>query len=172
MNKKESLLSWDDVDRLLTVDAKNGKIYWKTSPCRWIHIGDEAGSKTGIGYTQIVLHQQSYYRHRLIWFYIHKKWPENFIDHINQVKGDDRIENLRLATKSHNMRNTKIGSRNTSGYKGVSWNKGRKMWSAEINYHKTIHLGHYPVKEAAALVYNVAANHLYGEFAYLNAVSI
>jgi len=91
------------------------------------------------------------------------------IDHINGNTLDNRKENLRIATYSQNRGNSKRYRNNTSGYKGVSWNKNRQRWEACIGYqNKYIYLGLYTTKEEAALAYNEAAKKYFGEFANLN----
>jgi hypothetical protein len=93
------------------------------------------------------------------------------IDHINGDRLDNRRENLRFATDTQNNQNCKKRKDNISGYKGVTYT-GRykiKNWQARITYNnKTISLGLYQTKEEAALVYNIAALKLFGEFAKLN----
>lgn len=87
-------------------------------------------------------------------------------DHINHNTLDNRRSNLRIATCSENQRNTGANRRNTSGYKGVSFNKAAGRWRAAIRVHgERIHLGHYQSPEAAHAAYCTAAERLHGEFA-------
>lgn len=91
--------------------------------------------------------------------------PSEFVDHINTNGLDNRRENLRLATKAQNMRNTVLRSTNTSGYKGVRWDKKNKAWVASITYnYKNIYLGLYDLPEEAAEVYANKAKELFGDF--------
>lgn len=78
--------------------------------------------------------------HRLAWLYIHGYFPEYGIDHKDRVTYHNWIDNLREATQQCNMRNTANSKNNTSGIKGVSFNKKRNKWSAYImvNYVKKI----------------------------------
>jgi len=93
------------------------------------------------------------------------------IDHINGVKTDNRRENLRFANPSQNAQNQNITSRNTSGFKGVHWNKKEHKWQANIRaYNKQYSLGYFPTREDAAIGYNNAAKELHGEFACLNPI--
>lgn len=95
------------------------------------------------------------------------------VDHINRDGLDNRRSNLRLATKSQNAQNTPEYSRNTSGYKGVSWAKDKKMWVAQIRAQKkTYRLGYFIDIDDAARAYNEAALKYHGEFAYQNDVSL
>ena len=93
------------------------------------------------------------------------------VDHINGNTLDNRKDNLRICTHKQNLRNQKLSSANTSGYKGVSWNKRDKIWHAYIKVdQKRIHLGLFKNKINAAVAYNAAAEAYFGEFARLNEV--
>jgi len=93
------------------------------------------------------------------------------IDHINRVKDDNRIENLRLATRSQNEANTGLRRNNSSGFKGVYFFKRTNRWLAKIAYDGLeIHLGYYDSAEEAAMAYNSAAVKLKGKFALLNEI--
>jgi hypothetical protein len=90
------------------------------------------------------------------------------VDHIDGDGLNNRRCNLRLATRSQNMRNQRLNSRNTSGFKGVSWDKRDKKWLAYIKvYRKKIHLGSFDTPEDAHAAYCDAAARLHGEFAKL-----
>lgn len=92
-------------------------------------------------------------------------------DHINQDKLDNRKLNLRFCTRSQNMANRGKASTNTSGFKGVAWNKFNNKWKAQITInYKSMHLGYYKNKIKAAIAYNEAALKYFGEFASLNRV--
>lgn len=94
-----------------------------------------------------------------------------FIDHINRTKLDNRKCNLRVATSSQNGINRGLQPTNTSGYKGVSYHKKANKWQARLSIDgKLRHLGCYETKEEAAKAYNVKAEEVYGEFAFLNEV--
>jgi len=90
------------------------------------------------------------------------------VDHINGNTLDNRKCNLRICTQAENMRNQKKSTRNTSGYKGVSWSKKDKVWMARIAKNgKQIYIGSYKTPEAAYAAYCKAAKELHGEFAKL-----
>lgn len=91
------------------------------------------------------------------------------IDHINGNGLDNRRENLRLATARENAANSRMYRTNTSGYRGVHWNKERRKWVASIRDHqKKIHIGAFEHKYQAALAWNIRAKEVFGEFARLN----
>lgn len=93
------------------------------------------------------------------------------VDHINRDKLDNRKSNLRLCDHSSNQSNSKLRVNNSSGYRGVHWNKATKMWRCKITRHgKTYELGYFSDRIEAAKVYNDHSVNLFGEFAYLNPI--
>jgi hypothetical protein len=114
-------------------------------------IGDVAGNFAGIGYKQTRVDGKRYKNHRLIWLWHHGYFPENDLDHINRVRDDNRIENLREVNRVCNLLNAKQRKSNRSGVTGVSWYKESSKWCAGIKIHsKRIHLGlHDTILEAA-----------------------
>jgi hypothetical protein len=93
------------------------------------------------------------------------------VDHINNNGLDNRRENLRLASPRQNGFNKRISRHNTSGYKGVSWEKAKNKWQAYIKPNrKMISLGRFDSIVDAARAYNVAAREHFGEFAYQNVI--
>lgn len=109
--------------------------------------------------------------HRLV--YMHRlvldAQPGQRVDHINGDRLDNRRANLRLVTSAQNQQNRHATARGTSGYKGVCWHKGTEKWHVRItvNGHR-LHLGYYSELETAALLYDAAARHFFGEFAHPN----
>ncbi len=96
-------------------------------------------------------------------------WPiaSKDVDHWNRDGLDNRRENLRPCTRIQNSRNRGPQKNNTSGYKGVTWNKRAKRWEAKIWLNGgCIHLGKFERVEDAAAAYAAAAAKHYGEFAH------
>lgn len=91
--------------------------------------------------------------------------PEKVVDHINKNQYDNRVCNLRWATLSENGANSKIWSNNTSGVKGVSWDKSRDRWCATIQFNgiKTF-LGNFKTLEEAVMIRKAKEKELFGEF--------
>ena len=130
-----------------------------------VKAGDIAGTLKSHGYLCVGINYNSYRAHRLI-FLMHKGYLPKTIDHINGDKLDNRIENLRAATVGQNQHNRKTNANNTSGYKGVSWSKAQKKWTARITLErKIIHLGYFANVEEAAEVVRKAREELHGSFA-------
>ena len=104
------------------------------------------------GYVRIMFLQNVYLAHRLAWLYAYGSWPQLEIDHINKDKGDNRLVNLREATRSQNMINAPTRKNNRSGYRGVFWCNTRNMWVACISVHgrkKYLGKSHNPEKLAS-----------------------
>lgn len=94
------------------------------------------------------------------------------VDHINHNTSDNRTENLRIVRKQKNIWNSKISKNNTTGYKGVCWDKSRNAYYVYICKDRhTYHVGRFETKEEAALAYNKKAIELFGENAWLNPIS-
>ncbi|KAI9095767.1 hypothetical protein DFS34DRAFT_594787 [Phlyctochytrium arcticum] len=84
--------------------------------------------------------------------------PTEHVNHINFDKSDNQISNLEIVTLQQNNQWKSHPTNNTSGYKGVSWHKGKNKWQANICINKKQrHLGYFTTKEAAAFAYNRAA---------------
>ena len=129
-------------------------------------VGQVCGSPDSHGYLQIKINGRNYFAHRLAWLVVYGEWPKHQIDHIDRNPTNNRIANLREATNSQNNHNRGQQVNNTSGYKGVCWNKRAKRWKAYIKLHgRRTHLGYFNTADAAHAAYCVAAQELHGEFA-------
>lgn len=102
------------------------------------------GRLTTKGYRQLCINYVRIMQHRLAWLYVYGEWPSGQIDHINQIKTDNRIDNLRVVTNKQNAENVTMFRHNKSGRKGVRWHPRTGAWVAEIKHHKrNHHLGTY-----------------------------
>jgi hypothetical protein len=152
------LLEW------LTYDPADGSFKWRAHRSANARPGTSAGSVTRDGYLSIRLAGSRYQAHRLAWFYVYGKWPADQIDHINGIRDDNRIINLREATASLNGGNQRKAARSnrTSGFLGVSWSNDRGKWLAQIQSdRKTYNLGRYSTREAAYRAYLAAKRRLH-----------
>jgi len=131
-------------------------------------IGDIAGSSSHhSGYIYITLSGTTYGAHRLAWLYVHGVMPPDEIDHINRVKNDNRLANLRSVSHQENHHNRSLQANNKSGCSGVIWVKKSQKWSATIKMaNKRIHLGEQThlndaikLRKDAELKYNYHVNH-------------
>lgn len=114
-------------------------------------VGKVAGWRHVAGYTSIRVDGGSYLAHRLAWLYCHGEWPPHEIDHKNGDRADNRLQNLRPATKKENSRNQSLRITNKSGVNGVIWDKRKKAWRADVTYNsRFIYLGQFKTIEEAA----------------------
>lgn len=114
-------------------DYLDGNLYWKTKVNRWTPVGKKAGTVRPDGYLDISLNMRKHLAHTLVWRWHNGDIPDGmFIDHIDRDRLNNKIENLRLCTKSQNNQNASIRKDNTSGVKGVSFHKKTGKWQASI----------------------------------------
>lgn len=151
------MLTQERLKELLDYDPETGVFVWKVCAAKNIKAGSVAGCKILDGYIKIRINGNLYRAHRLAWLYIYGCWPTNQIDHINRVRDDNRLCNLREATNQENSWNTNKRKDNTSGYRGVCWDKRTKKWQANIaiNGNKK-HIGHFDTPETAHAAYLAA----------------
>ena len=160
------MLTQDYLKEILDYDPETGIFRWKVSR-QGIRIGAEAGNLRKEGYRRIAVNGKSYFAHRLVWLYIHGKFPDNCIDHINGIKDDNRIANLREATNQQNLFNRGKYKNNTSGHKGVSFHKPANKFQAKIRINRKLkHLGYFDSKEEASAAYQKVAKKLQGDYYY------
>jgi hypothetical protein len=160
------MLTFDDVDALLTYDPGTGVFRWKIYRNQLAKLGSVAGSKDRGGYMQIRINGVKYLSHRLAHLLMTKEWPTVYIDHINGVRDDNRWDNLRLCNKAQNSGNMRcLTSRNTTGYRGVT--KRSNRYVAQINIRGDIrHIGSFNTAEEAYEAYRTVAKSHFGDFFY------
>ena len=116
------------------------------------------------GYKVLKIDYRQYREHRLVWLYVHGSLPKT-LDHIDGDKTNNDISNLREASICQNMHNMGLSSHNTSGVKGVSWNKQQQKWRARIKLGgKEHHVGFFKTIEEADFYIRKAREKLHGEF--------
>lgn len=109
-----------------------------------VKAGRIAGCPNAAGYIQVTVDGKNYRAHRLIWLYVYGEFPEDQIDHINGIKDDNRIENLRAVTAQENHLNLRRRINNSSGFTGVYWNRKNIRWGAVIGIKgMPVHLGSF-----------------------------
>ena len=123
--------NFDFLFEYVRYNETKGEFTWIKRPNKNIHLHTRAGTKNSAGYRVICLFGKRYLEHRLAWFFVHGEMPEHEIDHINQIRDDNRISNLRQVTRSENQRNkTRKDSRVDEV--GIWWCRRRKRYIAEI----------------------------------------
>ncbi|WP_261505722.1 HNH endonuclease signature motif containing protein [Burkholderia multivorans] len=148
------MITLDELKSIVEYDQETGLFTWiKTRSYKHL-IGKRSGSLQVNGYVAITINKKKYLAHRLAWLYVHGSEPPECIDHINGNRSDNRICNLRLATKKENNHNTHQFSENKAGYTGISWAKRQKKWRARIKVDgKEKYLGYFTSKEEAHAAY-------------------
>jgi hypothetical protein len=145
------MITQSELKEVLNYDPDTGIFTWKISPAPQVKQNKIAGSLTSQGYIVITINRKLYPAHRLAWLYVHGEMPKKFIDHINTIKSDNKLSNLRDASRIKNGQNQiKAHKNNISGFLGVTWYERTKSWVAKIkNNGKLIHLGYYKNPELA-----------------------
>lgn len=130
-------------------------------------VGDIVGSSVKGAYWRIGIGSKTYRAHRLAWFYMTGSWPVEEIDHRDGDGFNNSWSNLRSATTITNKWNMKKPITNTSGYKGVCYNKSRRKWQAMIRHGgpRPKYIGIFATPEEAHEAWKRAAIELHGDFA-------
>lgn len=152
------LCTADRAREVLNYDQETGVFTWRIATGNRVKPGAVAGTNNGAGYLLIAIDRRRYKAHRLAFLYVHGRWPEPEVDHINGVRSDNRIANLREATRAQNCQNKKGAYRNSkSGQPGVYMKKASGKWFAEIvSNHRTISLGTFQTRDEAIAAYEGA----------------
>ncbi len=151
---------------LFSYDPKTGNLVNLTRRSQSVKPGMVAGTLTKTGHIRIIIRKKKYLAHRLVWVHLKGEWPDGPLDHINGRPDDNRIENLRLATLSQNSMNSGRRADNTSGFKGVFWNKKNNNWVASIRQGtRNFTIGSFAQVEDAASAVREARIRLHGDFA-------
>lgn len=168
-NKNEELLPYyKRARKLLSYDPETGVLTWKIRVARNIKAGYEAGSINSSGYRNISISingkRKSLKAHRISWFIYYNEMP-NVMDHINEIKDDNRIINLRSCTNQENQFNRRKPRNNTSGFKGVYLKDSNGKYVAQININgKRRCLGLFDTAEEASEIYQQKAMELHGDY--------
>ena len=159
-----SELTAERLRELLLYNPGTGIFRWRVRR-GMARAGSIAGRPSGDGHIQISVDGRRYGAHRLAWLYVHGRWPEHLIDHINGVRDDNRIANLRDATHEENARNCARYRSSRSCIKGVTFRASHGRWRATIRIGGAPrHLGYFDTAEEAAAAYATAAAQAFGEF--------
>ena len=153
------------IKELLNYDSVSGVFVWikkSTKNSRSV-VGNVSGSIHKHGYRVISIDGNQYQASRLAWVYVYGDGLSLFIDHINGIRSDNRISNLRVATQQQNNQNTKKPrSDNSTGFLGVSTSRGKFMAQIWINGHNKF-LGYFDKAEEAHDAY-ITAKRINHEF--------
>ena len=165
------MITREKLKELMHYNPETGQFIWLVNRNSYggkVIIGAVAGDRDHHGYYRIGVDGGRYRLHRLAWLYQTGCWPAEHIDHINGIKDDNRFCNLREANRCENLSNRGKNKNNTSGYKGVWFNRKLQKWIAGITVNnKVIHIGVFMAPELAYQAYCQKTIELNGEFAKL-----
>ena len=149
--------------RLLKYDPATGVFTWLVWRPNGVKAGDVAGFIESNGYRVISLYRKFYKAHRLAWFYMTGEWPKNELDHVNGVRTDNRLANLRAADRSLNKQNMRKARRdNRTGLLGVYEQNGRFRAGIKVRGEKRRrHLGTFATAQDAHVAYLAAKRALH-----------
>ena len=138
MKEARPLPSLEQLNKLFTYDKETGTLTWKEGR----KVGKQAGHVDETGYRRVQTEGVSYKAHRIA-YYMGTGVEPNHIDHINGVKDDNRLDNLRSVSQADNTRNACRSIANTSGVTGVCFIEQMGKWRARLSQK---HLGYFPDK--------------------------
>jgi hypothetical protein len=170
MQPRNRRLTQEKLMEYVTYEPETGIFRWKKAVNFSIKPGDRAGCPQNRGYRWISIDRERCLEHRLAWLYAYGEHPAGYIDHINGDRTDNRIANLRPASKIENGWNRANSRNNTTGNKGVYQIKaGRKKnlvrFQAVVNVGgRRVTLGQYETEAEAIAAYRAAAKLMHGQF--------
>jgi len=158
------MLDIQKVKELLSYDPKSGFFTWNVDRTGGVKTGDRAGYINRDGYRAIKVQGKLYAAHRIAFLMMHGYLPKT-IDHIDRDRDNNAISNLRECSESQNQFNKSALKSNTSGKKGVTWNKSAGKWQAQSTHAgKQNYLGIYDSLEEASDAYQNFCSQKHGEF--------
>jgi len=126
------MLTQDRLKELFTYNENTGDLTRKVT-AGGRKAGQVIDSKNQKGYLRVKVDRVEYKVHRVIWLYVYGIHPKDQIDHINQIKDDNRISNLREVDNKTNCMNKPLQKNNTTGVAGVTWRERDKCYYVVIN---------------------------------------
>lgn len=161
---KDPKVSAEEVGAVLKYDPTTGALVWRENRGGKAKIGTVAGCVNEHGYIRLLLMQRSVMAHRLVWLLKTGDWPDGEIDHIDGNRSNNRLENLRIATRAQNNRNRRsLESKRLP--KGVSRNQRGDTYRVRIMVDRhLITVGNFKTWQLAADAYVEASKRHHGEF--------
>lgn len=159
----------DEVNQKLLKELfsyKDGDLFWNVRMANRVYVGDAVGSvhDDEYQYKRVGILGKRYLLHKIVYMWHYGTMP-NVVDHIDGNSANNRIENLRAATKSENSLNKKVRADSSTGIKNVTWYKPLKKWVVNLSVNKKRkHIGYFEDLELASLVALEAMEKFHGQF--------
>lgn len=164
------MITQDELKTLVHYDPYTGLMTWRVAR-KGVVKGATVGRLQRQGYRQVYMGGKdlgrSYYVQDLAVLYMTGNWPVYDVDHKNTIKDDNRWINLREATRSENKANAPVQANNKLGLKGVSWSERDRIYAWSVKRDSIRVRGRSDCPAAAHLSYVVAADKLFGRFAFV-----
>jgi hypothetical protein len=142
-----------EAEKVLSYSPQTGVFTWVCRVGTRRAAGDVAGYLHSTGCITIGLNKKHIKAHRLAWLFVYDEWPAGDIDHINGNRTDNRIENLRIATKTQNAQNQRRGTRNKHGLLGIKQTPCGN-WTSSIRVDGVLHhIGTFHTAQEAHTAY-------------------
>lgn len=138
----------------LRYEPESGKLYWLAARYNKRRVGLVAGCMDKEGYITVKVDRRQCRAHRICWAIQHGFWPPDQVDHINGIRSDNRIANLRLADQYENNQNQSWRGHGVSGLRGAAFVSKEQKFRASIKHRgATRHLGSFDTAEEAHRAY-------------------
>lgn len=148
-------------------NPSTGSMVWRNTSANGLRVASSpCGRLDKDGYRILNIENHSFMAHRIAWAMAHGAFPSSCIDHWNGIRDDNRLSNLRIATRSQNIANTAVKA--ASGIKGVTQRRNGS-WQAQIKVNGiNRYLGTHKTIDQAEKAYEDAARSAFGEFRFSN----
>jgi HNH endonuclease len=149
---------------LLTYNPDTGLFFWKVQRNGKTKAGMQSGTKSKLGYINLRIDYRTFSAHRVAWAIHYGQWPDGDIDHINGVRDDNRIVNLRNVSRGANLQNQRRAHKDSkTGLLGVSANSNGTFSAKIMSGYHLYKLGSFPTAEEASAAYQAAKLRLHDQ---------
>lgn len=147
---------------ILSYNPETGEVSWRAGAGRKKRPSDDPFGVNSKGYMRVAINRKYVLLHRVAWALHYGEWPEHQIDHENRIRSDNRIGNLRNANDKENNENRGLSKLNSSGHRGVTWDKTKNRWRVQVkSAGKNINGGRFIQLEDAAAAARLLRDQLY-----------
>ena len=161
-SSREKHLTAEELRKFVDYDPETGHFTLKKAKWGKKRYGDRVGCIRGDGYRDIRINKICFMEHRLAFLYMTGEWPKFIVNHINEIKTDNRWCNLQHVTWSLNNLNRRLHVHNKSGHKGVSLHQGGRWRASLVVNNRQVYHKLFSTKEEAIAAYEIAFKKYWG----------